>query len=592
MNNINIKSNTSEIMIKKIFDDYNSGKMPLNISNSYLETLLKDKNKLYKLPKKIMAINKMVERIEKGLNTAFINSGTRFVLSSTTTISADIRDGNIKTKISLFELGDGESSIVNIPLNINIKTLLDLPPEEVYAILKGLVYHAVLCNKMDKSEENHDKDFENVLFYRDQEEKKDLKEHVKEKANKEKAKSALKKYFMGLFENYFSKDFKKFDNIAELVANDIVSTMDPSDIRGMLGTFFDMSKFKKEGIEKVEEFLNSDYKTLSMSRESLILSKAKNKIAEPGKEIEAINYQKQYKALLSVNTKEKFAEMKNSINDENKIRDFCVEYINNYMSSNGLEPLEANEITFNNVGGLGLYSDNGVSRSININLSKINSITELVMTLSHELTHAKKSITNQSRGVFDRDTGSGLVGGMDEDISNSGLEEGSDELKFLVKLENYCYHLDPNEREGRIGEMSALGFMKELAPERQDEIEQSISGYLKYQQRTIDIKKALLGEEVKGNDLTIQEINRIFKQIKDKLPERAKNLIEERVNYLNNLVENKSQLDMSEEDKSKEIVASMSQREDVIRQQQENMIKQEELKKQNELENDQLQLGM
>ena len=594
MNNINIKSNASETLLKNIFNDYNTGKMPENISNTYLEQLLKDKNKLEKVPRKIMAIIRMVERIENSLNSVFANSGTRFELFSNTTISADIKDGNIKTKITLFEIGDGDSSIVNIPLNINIKTLLEMPPEEVYAILKGLIYHSVLCNKLDKSEENHDKDFENVLFYRDQEEKDDLKEHVKEKSNKEKAKKALKTYFMGLFEEYFSEDFKKFDNIAELIANDIVSTMDPGDIKEMLSSFFDMSKFKDEGIEKVEEFLNSDYRTLSRSRESLILSKAKDRIAEPGKEIEAINYQKQYKALLSVNTKAKFEEMKNSANDENKIRDFCIEYVNNFMISNGLAPFAPNEITFNNVGGLGLYSDNGVSRSININLSQINSITELVMTLSHELTHAKRSITNQSIGLFDRDTGSGLVGGMDEDISNSGLKEGTREYDFLVKLENYCYHLDPNEREGRIGEMSALGFMKELAPERQDEIEQSISGYLKYQQRTIDIKKALLGEEVNGNDMSIDDINRIFKEIKDKLPERARNLIEERVKYLNVLVENKSkQLDMSEEDKSIQIVASMSQREKVIRQQQENMIKQAKaLEEQKKLELEQPQPGM
>ena len=142
--------------------------------------------------------------------------------------------------------------------------------------------------------------------------------------------------------------------------------------------------------------------------------------------------------------------------------------------------------------------------------------------------------------------------------------------------------------------MSALGFMKELAPERQDEIEQSISGYLKYQQRTIDIKKALLGEEVNGNDMSIDDINRIFKEIKDKLPERARNLIEERVKYLNVLVENKSkQLDMSEEDKSIQIVASMSQREKVIRQQQENMIKQAKaLEEQKKLELEQPQPGM
>lgn len=581
--------NAKERDLKKIFDEYNKGAMPQDFNNSYLESLLKEKNNYERIPKKVASLGKMVKQIQKDLNAVFANQGTKFELFSNTTISSDIKDGKITTNIRLFELGDGSSSIVNIPININIKHLLQMPPQEVYAIIKGLVYHSVLCKSMDKVEEGQNHDFDEVLLYRDKSEIKELEKHVNEKKNMRKAEQVLKNYFTGLFRDCFSEEFNRFDNIAELIAKDIVSTMEADDVEKMLGTFFDISSFKKLGIEKVEDFLNLDYNTLSKARIKKISSNAESMVQQPGKDIEAIDYEKQAQALLSLRTKSKYQELKNSGNDKVNLQQFCVNFINDYMSSNGLSGFGPENITFNSVDKngkrleLGTYYDNGETHSININLNRIDSVTELIMTLTHELTHAKTSVLNKSHGIYDRKTGSGLVDGMDENISNSGLDGKSQEYKLLAEIQEYCYHLNPNEREARIGELSALSLMEKLDPEMSGEIATSKKRYELYQQKTIAIANAVSGKEVAGVK-TLKQLKAEYDSLKSNMPERARYLIEKRLAYLEGLANDPSKINMAEEEKSIAAVQSLNAQEKRI----ENKKSQEEILK----EIEESQMGM
>lgn len=540
-NDLMIEEKATAENLNKIFELYRAGKLSPKVNNSYLDYLLQNKQKTELVPKRVVALGKMVQRIQRELNARF---NTRFNIFEHTTVSADILNGDIKTNIKIFN-SNGKNSVINTAINININSLLQLPPEEVYAILKAHICHSLICNKLNKDGSMED-DFENVMFFRDQDEKNNLEEHMKDKNERIKARKILKTYFMGLFKDYFPDSFTKYDNIAEYVADDIVRSLDDGKIDEMLSTFFDMSTFDKAGIKKVEEFLGADYKTLSAARGSKLLQSAKEMHTDPGKEIEAIDYEKQYQALLSIQTKSKFEEAKNSQNNAN-IKDFCAEFINNFMASNGMAGFGDNAITFKNEGELGTFYTNPMS--ININLSKIKSATELVMTMSHELTHAKRAVLNASSGVYNREDGSLLVGGMDEDISGSGLKTNSQEYKFLKEVQNYCYHLDPNEREARIGELSALKFMKELAPERSAEIDESAKRYERYQQKTIDIANALKGNG-SGAYKSIEALKSEYESMKANMPESARNLIEERIKYLEDLTLSSGSLDMSQEEKS------------------------------------------
>ena len=169
------------------------------------------------------------------------------------------------------------------------------------------------------------------------------------------------------------------------------------------------------------------------------------------------------------------------------VKEFCEYYVHNFLHSRNMKDIE---VTFDSTGGLGTFIDNGNSVRINVNLQKlrkIGSYTELAMTLSHELTHATDSAKNKQEGKFNRDDGTGLIDAYDLNISDIGA---TGEVKnLLVDMKRVCYIVDPNERSGRIGELSALLFMQKVGSgdkNIQAEIKESVARYIKYQQKTID----------------------------------------------------------------------------------------------------------
>ncbi|MBQ8452111.1 MAG: hypothetical protein IJ538_05030 [Clostridia bacterium] len=212
---------------------------------------------------------------------------------------------------------------------------------------------------------------------------------------------------------------------------------------------------------------------------------------------------------------EALSENKNLTLDNlsNDVENFCKNYVRTFMNANGLKEIA---VTFNNEGELGTFFDNGgADLSININLSKLSGMskTEVLMTLSHELTHAVDCAINKANG-FD-----GLQNNCDEEI---GAEKGEPEYEDLKELCDYCYYVNPNERHARIGELSGLKLSIDMNGGITPEIAQSIKLYQAYQQTTIS--------KLNGLEEFLQKMN--LKYQNSKHPK-----IQERLNYLNNLVE-------------------------------------------------------
>lgn len=405
-----------------------------------------------------------------------------------------------------------------VAMNINIKRISKLPAFEVYSIMyKSLYEHA-----MGKSLENQD-----GLEISESKNVDDNNKKVK-KSSKEKAIDCLAAYLNKFLPKYFEDKFKRFDNISKLIATQIVNEMGEEDFEKILGAFFKFESLNEKAERLVEEFLNIS----ENSRYEHILGKATELLLDPSKEVSGLSYMQQYEELMSVSTQNKFKE---AVNGKSKslenFKSFCVSYANRFMASNNLDNIM---VTFDAEGELGTFFDTNPPR-VNVNLEKINSISELVMTLSHELTHAVDSCKNRVKGNYNRE-GGGLEDSISEDISDSGLKTNDPAYRLLRELKNYCYHVNPNERHARIGELSALKFVDSMASEGSvmkgvdlnSQLAVSLQNYIRYQQRTSNMIAELSAAKISSWRAQMSSFG--------KLPISAQKMISERIDYLENML--------------------------------------------------------
>ena len=266
----------------------------------------------------------------------------------------------------------------------------------------------------------------------------------------------------------------------------------------------------------------------------------------------SMDYAKQASELLSYETKDKFSKMKASKDGED-IKNFCESYIADFLRSNGISDTYLS-ITFNENECQGMFY-RGEAPKINIDLSKVESVTDLVMTLSHELTHsvdfANEYMPEMVDGVNCRLVDSSVEIYELKDLSASGLSKKSPEYAFLQQLNAYCYHMDPSERRGRIGELSALKFMQSLADgdlDMKNDIQRNIESFKQYQQKTIEIAYALNDSYGKNG---LNALREKFENMRASLPKEAEDMMEDCLSYLERVCN--SNLSLSEEEKSIEI---------------------------------------
>lgn len=412
---------------------------------------------------------------------------------------------------------NNNSAYGNVSMNLNLQRLSKLPALEIYSVM----YKALYENAFNIDLENDEvADLGSNLV-----DKKDSDENKKQKKSpKDKAIECIAGYLNKFLPKYFDGKFKQFDNISKLVATQIVNEMNEDDLNKILSVFFKFEKLDEKAIDLVDQFLG----TAEESRGALLLGKASDLMLDPDKEIVALNYMQQYEELLSVSTKNKFKDaMNNGGKSLNDFKDFCVSYANSFMNSNGLKGIL---VTFEAKGELGTFHDSNPPK-INVNLQKIDSISELASTLSHELTHAVDSCVNRTKGNYNRE-GGGLLNSIGEDIEHSGLKTSDPAFSFLNSLNKYCYRVNPNERHARIGEISALKFMGDMSQDTsmakrgalQGQLATSIKSFISYQEKTISMLSEL-------NEAKIAEFKSKFASF-GKLPKAAHDLIAERIEYL------------------------------------------------------------
>lgn len=520
-----INNEISDLNLYDLIDEFDSSEPILNgFSNNNLENV--SNNNSY-VPSKIKTFNRILKKVETGLNNKL--KRTNLSVSNfnfRNTFSADEISREATTKISYNKNQSGKSSNVLLNLNVNVKKLLNYPAMEVYAIVSALAYNSVLGGVDGKN-------LNNVKFTEGNESGKndamlqtaeDITQARSEEVQLASAKFLIREYLRDFLPNYFGDTLNTdLDFISSMVADQLVSQMNEREIANVSSFFFKFDKLDRAAAKEGKKYFASGnlfrYRTARV-QENASKYTLDGVDADYYKNAKALGSQQQFLALSSTfagkNDKVKQALAGGFDNSNKKLAAFCQEYADSFMDSNKLKSIE---IRFVNEGNC-QFVDDGKSHYININLSapelEGGSITELVMTLSHELTHA-----------VDASLGEGMTHSMDEDISNIDFPEAEN---LINRLQSYCYQLDPNERHGRLGEISALKFLNSIYAgdsDMQEQIQNSVNKYSSYQMQTITAAENLPDE--------IAKFESRFEELKAKglsRGMRAYDLIEKRIKYL------------------------------------------------------------
>ncbi len=446
----------------------------------------------------------------------------------------------------------GSANSLPVKICIPLDKLVQMSPLEIFAIMTTATYAAVQkAQDSGLSEMSHvDLDNEKNSDHEAAAEK--VAEANQNETNRDKAQKLLATYLEGFLARYYGKHFKEFDDISQVIAFRILGDLPPEKVEEMANPFFDFSKIEMDAIEKLAEFKDVEVsELLDECRRDRIYNQAQTFWKEPGQEPKAISATNQYLALMSTSLKGEFAKVLSEqeaggANKTATLKSFCKTYSDTFLASNGLKPVE---VTFDANGDLGTFSDEGTSHKININLSKINSVSELVSTLSHELTHAVEDAIKKSQGEVTKE-GFGLVNNISNDISENGIdastEIGRRQLDVLKKLNENCYRVNPHERTARYGEISAIKFMDELATtdRMRAQLEQTVWDFAVYQGKTLGALQTV-HDDAKFEAL-MTEANEVYSS----LPGKAKKLFDERMAYLKRARKETFSLESSMEFKS------------------------------------------
>ena len=269
-----------------------------------------------------------------------------------------------------------------------------------------------------------------------------------------------------------------------------------------------------------------------------------NLLAERYAKVSKKESQEQANFLLGEFSKEEFESLKRR--DPEQLRVFCDKFARNFLANSGLSENDY-RITYNrtdskgNILSAGSFYDHGVNgQSININLDEMNNITnpaEIVMTLSHELTHLVDSASNKGdKSKADEITKNGGFGLLDNLVGGTGEIEkfrGSNAFDFIQRLETICYRINPNEVSAREGELIALEFMEGLHT-----TDKSMIKYIEESKKGYDNYVEIVNNAIRDAEKMQSEYKSIEGLIQD---ENTKNFIKSRLNYIQQL-KNKGRL--------------------------------------------------
>lgn len=498
------------------------------------------------VPRRVAYVKGVVKRIENMFNS--MGLGKKFRL--TPSFSYNIKDNaSFPLNIGSSVLGDGSGEIHNFPVNLKAHDILYMPIEALKTVITAsvaahLLHHNIKGKDSGKtvielfSEYNGSVDAQNKA-------KKEAEEFAKYTKARKVIKAYLEEYFKKSCGEEIASKFTEIGPIADFVALEMLEGLEGKQIDDLLNGLF-TEDFKAKAVEEALDFISigeEAYESRMKKSWGFISEKFKD---SPEASSAPLSTKKQAEALQTDRIKKSFEAMKStSVGSDGNIRktkeleDFCKEYVSQYMSANGLRSVR---VTFNSVDKdgnpleIGTFFDSDNPR-VNVNLSKKVTVSELVMTLSHELAHAVDSLKNKVRiangeNIKGVKMSRGLADYISDDLGDAEkkLKGNPEAYEVLKEINKLCYQVSPNERQARKMELSAIRFMKEMAtdPESKKQIEASVASFISYQKKTDEAIKELR----KGH---LQELVSKFKSFGIKDPEIIA-AFEERRKYIEDFI--------------------------------------------------------
>lgn len=478
--------------LKNVFDDYNkAAPLPKGFNNNDIDGILSGKSGK-EMPKKIDEFGKLIKSAEKSINDHWRNkTNITAIRINNIDTNSDPNNPTILPKTTMKSTGVDNGVMVDLSVNVNLSKLSYLPADRVYSQIVSAIEFEVFNKELDKDPEvaKGDSEKENMAFGRNA---KDL-EPFESSANDGVATKNLITYLSAGIANFIKELFgiEPTDNQVKNIANEVVQDFSGKKAYGSAENAYD-SMFDKSRLSK-----EPSLRELQGARIGKMLIDAETAF-DMGEYDAEMSYREQASALMSESMKDSFENMK-SKNPE-AIQSFCTQYIASLLQSNNFSAESvsvsfiANEET-NSKGKFYQDGPGGVGREIVINLATPNgkemSLTDLIMTLTHETRHAMDSLINEERGV-ESGKGGNLVytcktTSKKNKVEKLGLIPGSEEYELLTLLDKMAYALDPNEMRGRMAELTALEFMAQMGDDSMAaDIEKNKAAFERYQKKTED----------------------------------------------------------------------------------------------------------
>lgn len=488
--------------MKEIFDKYNkAGNVPAGgFSKEQLKTNEKAK-----------AILEVIRLAEKNLRKNAAKVFEQFNVSFKYTSSDNSKLGDdIVNAIDFNFTNNGDKKDLDVAVNFNFSKLGQLPAEEAYSIVYATM-HSSLLKKREALSLGNDFQF-------------GKEDEVQEKV-------VVNDANFDRQGNYVEPKHPILDYIKKF----------------LLKVFFGIESGKKESdYSACAKQIEQDFNQGGIYAEDMFEnSQGNNLLAERYGKIVKQGYEQQATYLLGEISKEEFNSLKSG-NDQ-EIMNFCGNYARTILKMSGLDERIV-PITFEPKGEIGSYTDYGNRQEVNININKVKEMknpAEVVMTIQHELTHAidssiHKSDVKKKLGDEAPDKIYGLTDNLVGDTSQ-GIESVKDEApevyNYVVKLQEICYRINPNERSARIGELTAIKFMKGMHPDKdmQKYIDKSIDSYNSYQNKVIaniaECETVAQKYETVNGKSVVKDGGRSILVVKDS----TKKIIEKRLGYIESL---------------------------------------------------------
>lgn len=454
---------------------------------------------------KVKALMKIIELAEKDVKKKASEIFDEFNVDFKITSSDNSKlSEDIVNAINFNFSGDGDKKNLTVALNFNFSKLAQLPPDVVHSVVYSTMYNSLLKKREITAGENNFKFGKKV-------EMEENTPHIND-ANFDREGNYV--------ESHPILDFVKKILFKLLGVRESENSSCARHIE---------SDLIESGISPQDLFENPNG--------SNILAERYGKVVKQGYDQQATN-------LLGAISQDEFESLKS--NDDSQIKAFCEKYARIVLASSNV-PDKTISITFNNVGMMGEYIDyGGTKQSVNINIDAVKAMknpAEVVMILSHELTHSIDSTINkasdfESTGKMGYGLKDNLVGDPTQGIEGVKENESAEVYNYVKHLQEICYRVNPNERSARIGELTALKFMQGMNTDAvmQKYMQTSIDSYVRYQNKTLDnmAEVKTLDTQIKTENGKMFVVSASGEMLEVK-SESTKALIKSRIDYLKNL---------------------------------------------------------